>query len=86
MRKWVILLAAALVAAGFTAGQVSASSKLQLGIFDDPQVLGRPEQTFPLLTQLRVQVIRVTLHWGGSLGVAGDKRPKDATDPADAPR
>jgi hypothetical protein len=83
LRKWVILLAAALAAAGFTAGQVSASSKLQLGIFDDPQVLGRPEQTFPLLTQLRVQVIRVTLHWGGPIGVAGDKRPKDATDPAD---
>ena len=83
MRKWVILLAAALAAAGFTAGQVSASSKLQLGIFDDPQVLGRPDQTFPLLTQLRVQVIRVTLHWGGPIGVAGDKRPKDATDPAD---
>ena len=78
-----ILLAAALVAAGFTAGQVSASSKLQLGIFDDPQVLGRPDQTFPLLTQLRVQVIRVTLHWGGTIGVAGDKRPTDATDPAD---
>jgi hypothetical protein len=83
LRKWVILLAVALAAAGFTAGQVSASSKLQLGIFDDPQVLGRPEQTFPLLTQLRVQMIRVTLHWGGPIGVAGDKRPKDATDPAD---
>ena len=57
---------ATLAVAGYTAGQVSASGKLQLGLFDDPQVLGRPDQTFPLLTQLRVQVIRVTLHWGGS--------------------
>jgi len=76
-------LAVAVAAAGFTGGQVSASSKLQLGIFDDPQVLGRPDQTFPLLTQLKVRVIRVTLHWGGGLGVAADKRPKDATDPSD---
>jgi hypothetical protein len=75
-------LAAAVVAAGFVAGQVSASSKLQLGIFDDPQVLGRPEQTFPLLTQLNVRVIRVTLHWGGQIGVARE-RPANATDPSD---
>ena len=73
---------ATLAVAGYTAGQVSASGKLQLGLFDDPQVLGRPDQTFPLLEQLRVQVIRVTLHWGGSLGVA-KTRPYDATDPAD---
>jgi hypothetical protein len=73
---------ATLAVAGYTAGQVSASGKLQLGLFDDPQVLGRPDQTFPLLEQLRVQVIRVTLHWGGPLGVAKTK-PYDATDPAD---
>ena len=75
-------LTATVVAAGFFAGHVSASGKLQLGLFDDPQVLGRPDQTFPLLTQLRVQVIRVTLHWGGAIGVARTK-PTDATDPGD---
>jgi hypothetical protein len=72
-----------LIVAGIAAGQVSASSKLQLGLFDDSEVLGRPDQTFPLLKQLHDQVIRVTLHWGGPIGVAGDRRPKDATDPDD---
>jgi hypothetical protein len=78
-----MLVAAALALAGFAADPVSASSRLQLGLFDDPSVLGRPDQTFPLLKQLRVQLIRVTMHWGGSLGVAGDSRPQNPTDPAD---
>ncbi|MGZ8693847.1 MAG: glycosyl hydrolase [Gaiellaceae bacterium] len=82
MRRALLLVTAALAVAGFFAGHVSASGKLQLGLFVDPQVLGRPDQTFPLLTQLRVQVIRVTLHWGGPIGVARAK-PAVATDPSD---
>jgi hypothetical protein len=71
------------VVAGLAADQAPASGRLQLGIFDDAQVLGRPDDSFPLLEQLRVQVIRVTLHWGGNGGVASDGRPQNATDPDD---
>jgi hypothetical protein len=37
---------------------------------------------FPVLKELRVQVLRVNLSWGGRLGVA-TRRPADATDPDD---
>jgi hypothetical protein len=83
LRKRILVLMAALAAvAGVAADQVSASSRLQLGIYDDASVLGRPDQSFPLLKQLRVQIIRVTLHWGGKLGVA-KTRPQTPTDPDD---
>jgi hypothetical protein len=80
-----LLVLAAVVAAvaGIAADRAPASGRMQLGIYDDAQVLGRPDESFPLFEQLRVQVIRVTLHWGGRLGVAPDARPQNATDPDD---
>src|ERR671924_516836 len=49
---------------------------------DDPQVLGNPNRSFPMLRQLRVQVVRASLWWGGPGGVA-PRRPSAPTDPAD---
>jgi hypothetical protein len=69
--------------AGLSADRAPASGRLQVGIYDDASVLGQPEESFPLFEQLRVQVIRVTLHWGGKLGVARNGRPQNPTDPAD---
>ncbi len=84
MSKKLLLLAAAVaVVAGAAADRAPASGKMLLGIYDDSQVLGHPETSFPMLQQLRTQVVRVTLHWGGGLGVA-DRRPQDAADPNDA--
>jgi len=59
----------------------SASKGLVLGLFDDSSTLGATN-TFPLLESLHVQVVRMTLTWGGRGGVA-NQRPADASDPGD---
>jgi hypothetical protein len=71
----------ALVAAFATPAQ--ASRYLRVGLFDQTQtVFGNPAQVFPMLKQLHVQEIRITLYWGGQFGVARH-RPTRATNPAD---
>jgi hypothetical protein len=69
--------------AGVLVPQSYASSKMLVGIFDEAHTLyGNPAYSFPLMRKARVQVLRVTLYWGGKFGVAKSK-PFDATDPAD---
>jgi hypothetical protein len=85
-RAGIALLASILAAIAFTAdGQPSTASRyLQTGIFDDAHILGGdPARVFPLLSELHVRMIRVTLWWGGSIGVASEAKPADASDPAD---
>ena len=53
-----------------------------VGIYDDGQSLYNGESSFPIYRQLRVQVLRMTLLWGGRGGVAV-RRPRNAADPAD---
>jgi hypothetical protein len=53
-----------------------------LGLFDDAVALDAPHDGFPILAALHVQVVRMTLTWGGPGGVA-NKRPEHATDPFD---
>src|SRR3989442_2599904 len=54
-----------------------------VGILDETHTLyGNPDQNFPILRQLRVQVLRVDLYWGGKFAVA-TQRPTDGTDPSD---
>ena len=63
----------------------SASRYLQHGIFDDAQInYGNPDVVFPQLKQLRTQLIRVNLSWGGPTGVAKRKpvNPMNPNDPA----
>ncbi len=55
---------------------------MYVGIFDDGLTLTNPEFAFPQLQQLRVQVLRINLRWGGAGGVALH-RPANAADPAD---
>ena len=84
MSKRIALLAAALIAtAVLCVPAASASRYLQVGLFDDAQFnYGNPDQVFPVLKQLRTQVIRVNLVWGGHNGVA-KRRPLNAANPND---
>ena len=77
------ILVAALISAGATAGRKqSAARPFSVGIYDDGMTLANPDKGFPILHNLRAQVVRITLWWGGPIGVA-KKQPKNATDPAD---
>ena len=61
----------------------SASRYLQVGLFDDTQFnYGNPDLVFPVLKELRTQVIRVNLVWGGPNGVA-KRRPVNPMNPND---
>jgi hypothetical protein len=67
-----------------TAGRSETKARsFAVGVFDDTMTLGLPNKGFPLIRGLRAQIVRVTLWWGGPIGVARAKRPADATDPAD---
>jgi hypothetical protein len=79
----VVAAAAASTIAATAAPRAAAGPGIQVGIFDDPQILhGDPATVFPLLQRLNTDVGRVTLWWGGDAGVAR-ARPTDATDPTD---
>src|SRR5256885_5871777 len=77
------ILVAALISAGATAGRKqSAARAFSVGIYDDGMTLANPDKGFPILHSLRAQVVRITLWWGGPIGVA-KKQPKNPTNPAD---
>src|SRR2546430_13301388 len=77
------ILVAGLISAGATASRKhSAARSFSVGLYDDSMTLGAPEKGFPILHNLRAQVVRITLWWGGSSGAATTKRPLQPTDPA----
>ena len=83
MRSRLALLLAVAAAALLAAPAAMPSRFLQLGIFDDTQVnYGNPDVVFPMLKQLRTQVVRVNLVWGGPNGVAR-RRPVNPMNPND---
>ena len=89
MSRRLLTLAAALLttaALGLSVVGVEAASgsrTIQHGIFDDAQIhYGDPEVVFPTLKQLRTQLLRINLVWGGPLGVA-KRRPANAANPND---
>ena len=95
LTKWVLLtlalvLVASLVTAGASAGRSARDSRslresrtFSVGLFDDTMTLGRPDLGFPLLHALHAQIVRITLWWGGPIGVAHLKRPLNPANPAD---
>ncbi len=86
MRRRVGVIAAVLVlAAGLGVSAASAQRHLLVGIQDDAQTLyGNPVTTFPILKQLRTQIVRINLIWGGAPhGVANSRRPAHPQDPSD---
>jgi hypothetical protein len=78
--RWSVLLAAVVTLSIPPAA--SPSKGMVVGLFDDAATLAPSGQAFPLLRSLNVQVVRMTLTWGGRGGVA-NKRPAKPTDPAD---
>ena len=81
-----IALVAVLVAivCAVTASTAGASRTLMKGIYDDANLLtGNPDQNYAILGDLRTKVVRLNLHWGGPLGVAGVDPTVRPTDPND---
>jgi hypothetical protein len=78
------VLAAALVAAVSVSVPAATGAKgMMIGVLDETQTLyGNPDYAFPMLRQLRTQVLRVNLYWGGRFGVASE-RPRNPTNPRD---
>jgi hypothetical protein len=77
------ILVAVLISAGATASRKqSAARSFSVGIYDDGMTLANPDKGFPILHNLRAQIVRITLWWGGPIGVA-KKQPKNPTNPAD---
>jgi Glycosyl hydrolase catalytic core len=60
----------------------SPPNAMLLGLFDDAVTLNPAVDSFPLLQSLHVQVVRMTLTWGGPGGVA-NKQPAHPADPSD---
>jgi hypothetical protein len=60
----------------------SASNAMLLGLFDDAVALDPNTNNFPLFNSLHLQVVRLTLQWGGRGGVA-NKQPAHPADPSD---
>jgi hypothetical protein len=74
----------AAIACAVTASTAGASPSLMKGIYDDANLLtGNPDQNYAILGDLRTKVVRLNLHWGGPLGVAGVDPTVRPTDPND---
>ena len=56
-----------------------AAGGMLVGIFDPNRPFDTPDQTFPMLVNLRAQIIRVNLEWNN----VAKKRPEFPTDPRD---
>jgi hypothetical protein len=82
-----LLLPLALIVAGFVLavpGPAAASKGLLLGLFDDSASFDPSQHAFATMKAVNVQVVRMTLTWGGRDGVANDEpaHPADPSDPA----
>ncbi len=80
-----LALAAAIfaAAAGLAVSNAGASPGMLVGLYDEGETLyDDPALTFPIYGALHVGVLRVSLYWGGKLGVAQGK-PVDGADPND---
>ncbi len=82
-RRFLSVAAAVVATAVLCVPAASASRFLQVGLFDDTSFnYGNPDQVFPVLKQLRTQLVRVNLVWGGPNGVA-KRRPVNPMNPND---
>ena len=87
MFRFVRLLALVAATVALTAGAASTASAapgMTTGFFDDAQTLyGNPAVTYPLLKDLKAQVVRIALYWGYGAVAVAKSRPADPTNPAD---
>jgi hypothetical protein len=73
------LAAVLLATAALCVPAASAAPGMLIGMLDDANTLGDPAATFPVLSSLKVQVVRMTLSWRA----AAPTQPADARDPED---
>ena len=79
----VLAASAVVIVAAFAAAAATASPGLKGGITDSGGAYWhQPRDFFPVLGELRTQLLRVHLNWGGRLGVAR-RKPDEPTDPDD---
>jgi hypothetical protein len=74
---------AIVIAATVLATPAGASTWLQLGLVDTQEALGDQARFGRTLGNLRPQVVRIMLGWGGPFGVAQDRRPAAGWSPDD---
>jgi hypothetical protein len=76
--------ATVLAAAGLAVPAAGAAPHMLVGINDEANTLyGDPDVNFPILQQLRTQVLRVNLYWGGNQYAVAKSKPATPTDPGD---
>ena len=68
--------------AALSPGAASGSRHLMVGLTDHAAALNADPRFFTTVGQLRAEVLRVNLYWGGPLGVAR-RRPVNGADPGD---
>jgi hypothetical protein len=85
MRKGLLgIVAAGLVAIAVSAPGAQAKPQMLVGLLDEASALyGNPDQTYPILKKLRVEVVRMNLYWGTTTFAVAKRRPAVATDPED---
>ncbi|MDP9491365.1 MAG: glycosyl hydrolase [Actinomycetota bacterium] len=74
-----IALGAAAALALAAAQPAQGSRALIKGVFDEAEVIGRPEKTFPVLRTLRTEAVRVNIYWNE----VAKRKPLRPADPAD---
>ncbi len=83
-KRFLGVFAAACAAVALAVPAASAKPHMLVGLLDESSGLyGNPDVAFPIFKQLRVQVLRIDLYWGGTSFAVAKRRPTDATDPAD---
>jgi hypothetical protein len=77
-------VAVSTLAAGLAVPAATAARHMLVGIQDDAQtVYGNPTTTFRTLRELRTQIVRINLIWGGAPHGVATSRPAHPQDPAD---
>ena len=77
-----VLVACLVAALAAGASGANGARGMLKGLLDEPSTLyGNPQQTFPVLRQLRVQALRVNLYWS-RVAARRPAQPNDPDDPA----
>jgi hypothetical protein len=77
-----LVLSLVAVLATLAPSAATGSRALQVGLTDHAAALNGDQKFFTTLGQLRTEVLRVNLYWGGPLGVAR-RKPDNGADPGD---
>jgi Glycosyl hydrolase catalytic core len=83
-RRLVLVISLLVLASAVLAQTATPARGLLKGVYDEANTLyGNPDVSYRTLGQLRTQVVRMNLYWGGRFGVAGIDPTVRPTDPND---